>query len=53
MNQTLIYPSEDGRSMLDVQKRRHGSGGDIAGFGFDGGKDAVSFAAGGIEVGGF
>jgi hypothetical protein len=33
--------------------RRHGSRGDVAGIGFDGGEDAVSFAAGGIEVGGF
>ena len=26
---------------------------DVAGFGFYGGEDAVAFAAGGIEVGGF
>jgi len=31
----------------------HGLCRDVAGFGFDGGEDAVSFAAGDIEVGGF
>ena len=37
---------------MALEKRRHGSRRDFAGFGFDGGKDAVAFAAGGFEVGG-
>jgi len=32
---------------------RHGSRGDVTGFGFDGSKDAVAFTAGGFEVKGF
>jgi len=42
----------DWRGMA-LEKRRHRLCRDIAGFGFDGGEDAVAFAAGGFEVGGF
>jgi hypothetical protein len=38
---------------MALEKRRHRSRRDFAGFGFDGSEDAVAFAAGGIEVGGF
>jgi hypothetical protein len=38
---------------MALEKRRHRLCRDVARFGFDGYKDAVSFAAGGIEVGGF
>jgi hypothetical protein len=38
---------------MALEKRRHRLRGDVAGIGFDGSEDAVAFAAGGIEVGGF
>ena len=59
MNRFLLHPSEDGRTKLNVrlgmalEKRRHGSCGDIAGFGLQVVEDAVAAAAGGFEVGSF